>query len=59
MLGNWTFDKNEMKLGLRYYAVVMSIEKSCIRFNNNRINSLERYDTAQNYKVLHKAFVPT
>jgi hypothetical protein len=43
-----------MKLGLRNYTVIMSNEKSCIKFNNNRLNSLQSYDIAQNYTVLHR-----
>jgi hypothetical protein len=34
-----------MKLGLRNYAVIMSIENSY---------SLERYHIAENYNILHK-----
>jgi hypothetical protein len=43
-----------MQLGLRNYAFIMPIEISCIKFNNNEINTLPRYDTAQNYRILHK-----
>jgi hypothetical protein len=42
-----------MKLVLQNYAIIISIENSCIKFNNE-INSLQRYDTAQNYRILHK-----
>jgi hypothetical protein len=30
-----------MKLGLQNYAVIILIEKSYIKFNNNKINSLQ------------------
>jgi hypothetical protein len=30
-----------MKLGLQNYVVVMPIEGNCIRFNNNKIDSLK------------------
>jgi hypothetical protein len=43
-----------MKLGLQNYAVIVPIENSYIKFNNNKINSLQVYDIAQNYKILHK-----
>jgi hypothetical protein len=48
-------DHHEMKLGLPNYAVIMSISKysSCIR-TNNKLNSLQNHDTAQNYKNLHR-----
>jgi hypothetical protein len=42
-----------MKLGLQNYVFIMSIENSYMQFNNNEINSLQRYD-AQNYRILHK-----
>jgi hypothetical protein len=34
---------------------------SCIKFNSYKINRLERYDSAQNYRILKvwSAFVPT
>jgi hypothetical protein len=28
--------------------------KSYIKFNNKKINSLQIYDTAQSYRILHK-----
>jgi hypothetical protein len=42
-------DHHEMKLGLPNYAVIMSVSKysSCIR-TNNKLNSLQNHDTAQN-----------
>jgi hypothetical protein len=42
-----------MYLGLKNYAVIMTIEKSCIKFNK-KINSLQRYDSARNYIILHR-----
>jgi hypothetical protein len=49
--------RHEMKVRLQNYAI-MSSENSCIRFNNNNnnnINYLQRYDIAQNYRILHKS----
>jgi hypothetical protein len=43
-----------MKLGLQNYAVIILPENSCIRFNNNNANNLQKYDIAQTYRVLHK-----
>jgi hypothetical protein len=52
-----TFDKKkkiyEMRLELHNYAVYISTEKICIKFYNNKINSLERHDTAWHYRILH------
>jgi hypothetical protein len=44
-----------MKLGLQKYAVIIPIGNSYIKFNNNKRNSLQTYDTAHNYRILHKA----
>jgi hypothetical protein len=44
-----------MKLGLHNYAVIIPTEKSCIKFNNNMLNNLQRYYTAQNYRILYKS----
>jgi glutathione peroxidase-family protein len=35
-------------------CAVMPIENSCNKFNNNKINCLQRYDITENYKILHK-----
>jgi hypothetical protein len=43
-----------MKLGLQNYAVIMPIEQGCIKFNNDKLNSLQSHDIAQNYRVLHR-----
>jgi hypothetical protein len=43
-----------MKLGLQNYAVITLTKNSCIRFNNNKINTLQTYGAAQNYRILHK-----
>jgi hypothetical protein len=32
----------------------MPIENNCIKFNNNKINSLQRCDFVQNYRILQK-----
>jgi glycine cleavage system protein P-like pyridoxal-binding family len=47
-------EKSDMKLGLQNYAVIIPIETSCVKFNNNKINSLHRYDIAQIHKIRHK-----
>jgi hypothetical protein len=36
-----------MKIGLQNYAVI-PIENSCNKFNNNKTNSLQRYDITEN-----------
>jgi hypothetical protein len=41
--------------GLQNYAIITQTENSCIKCNSNKINSLQRYDTAQNYRILHQA----
>jgi hypothetical protein len=46
--------KNEMILRLLNDAVIMPSEKNCIKFNNSKLNSLQSYDTAQNYRILHR-----
>jgi hypothetical protein len=43
-----------MKFGLENYAIIMPIQKSCIKFNNNMLDSLQRYEIAQNYRILHR-----
>jgi hypothetical protein len=43
-----------MKLRLQNYAVIMVIENRCIKFNNNRINTVQRYDIAQSLRFLHR-----
>jgi predicted small secreted protein len=50
---------HEMKLVLQNFAVIMPVEKSFIRFNNNILNSFQTYGTANNYRVLQigSAFV--
>jgi hypothetical protein len=40
-------------MGLQNYVVIMPIKNSCIKFNN-KINSLQNHDIAQNYRILHK-----
>jgi tRNA C32,U32 (ribose-2'-O)-methylase TrmJ len=44
-----------MKLELQNYAVFIPTDNSYIKFNNSKISSLQTYDTAQNYRILHKA----
>jgi hypothetical protein len=43
-----------MKLGLQNYAIIIPTDNSYSKFNNNMINSLQIYDIAQNYRILHK-----
>jgi hypothetical protein len=43
-----------MKMGLQNYVVIIQIDKSYIKFNNNKTNSSQRYDTAQNYRIVYK-----
>jgi hypothetical protein len=45
---------HEMKQRLQKYASIIPMENSCIRLNSNRVNSLQMYDIAQNYRILHK-----
>jgi len=42
-----------MKLGLWKHAVIMPMESSCVKFNNNKLHSLRRYNIAQSYIILH------
>lgn len=48
-----------MKLGLQNYTAIMLVK--AIKFNNNKINCLQMYDTAQNlvqiYVKSYSAFV--
>jgi hypothetical protein len=39
-------------LGLENYIVIIPTENSYIKFN--KVNSLQIYDIAQNYSILHK-----
>jgi hypothetical protein len=43
-----------MKPELQNYAVIIPVDNSYIKFKNKKINSLQIYDTAQNYTILHK-----
>jgi hypothetical protein len=43
-----------MKPGLQNYAVIIQNEKSYIKFTNKKLNSLQIYYTAQNYRIIHK-----
>jgi tRNA C32,U32 (ribose-2'-O)-methylase TrmJ len=45
---------HEMKLGLQNYAITIPIDKSYVKFNNNKINSLQIYEISQNYRILHQ-----
>jgi hypothetical protein len=42
-----------MKLAVQNYAVNIPTENSYIKFDK-KIDSLQRYDIAQNYRILHK-----
>jgi hypothetical protein len=41
-------------MGLQNYAVTILNENSCIQINNNKINNIQKYDIAQDYRILHK-----
>jgi hypothetical protein len=43
--------KHEMRLGFHNYALIMHTEKSCIKCGN-KLNCLQRYDIAQNYRII-------
>jgi hypothetical protein len=43
-----------MKLELQRYAV-MKTEKSCIKFNNGNLYSLQGYNIAQSHYILYRA----
>jgi hypothetical protein len=40
----------EMKLRFKNYAVIITIENRCIRFNNYNLNSLYKYDIAKKFQ---------
>jgi hypothetical protein len=42
------------KSGFQSHVVIMLIEASCIKFSNNKLNSLKIYGIVQNYRILHK-----
>jgi hypothetical protein len=48
------FRKDEMRLELQNYTVVNANEDICMKFNNNKINSLQRNDIAQDYIIVYK-----
>jgi hypothetical protein len=43
-----------MKSGLWNSALAKPIKKSCIKFNNNKLNNLQRYNIAQKYRILYR-----
>jgi hypothetical protein len=43
-----------MKVEHQNYAVIMPIESSYIELNNRKTNNIQKYDTVQNYRILHK-----
>jgi hypothetical protein len=47
-----------MKFGFQNYTVIIPINNSYIKFNNNKINSVQIYNIAQNYRILHKIVHP-
>jgi hypothetical protein len=51
----YTFDKKiyEMKLGFRNYTGIIPTENKIYHINN-KVNSLQTFDIAQNYRILHK-----
>jgi hypothetical protein len=46
--------KREMCLERQNYAIIIPNENSCIKFDSNKIDSLQRYDTTQNFRILHR-----
>jgi hypothetical protein len=51
-----------MKLVFHNYATIKLMENSCVKFSNEKSNSLQRYDISQNYRIMHivdQAFIPT
>jgi hypothetical protein len=42
-----------MKLGIQNSSGIVGIEKNCITFNNNKLNSIQN-DDAKNYRILHR-----
>jgi hypothetical protein len=42
-----------MNMGLQNYAVFIPTENSYAKLNNKKKNTLKRYDTAQNYRILY------
>jgi hypothetical protein len=46
--------RREIKMVLHGDAIVMLIENTCIVFNNNKFNSLHRYDIPQNDRIVHR-----
>jgi hypothetical protein len=42
-----------MKLRFKNYAVIITIENRCIRFNNYNLNSLYKYDIAKKLFYFH------
>jgi hypothetical protein len=43
-----------MKLRLQNYTVIMLIEKSSIKFNSYKLNSVPVYEIVHNYRNLHR-----
>jgi hypothetical protein len=43
-----------MKLGLQNNTIIIAINNSYIKCNNDKINSLQTNGIAQNYRILHK-----
>jgi hypothetical protein len=51
---NTFHNKSWNKTGVQNYAVIIPIKSSCIERNNKKLTSLQRYEIALNYKILHK-----
>jgi hypothetical protein len=49
--------KSQNEIGLHNYAVITPVENTYITYIkfNNKVNTLQVYDSAQNYRILHKA----
>jgi hypothetical protein len=43
-----------MNLGLLNYTIIIPIDNSYIKFNNNRINNLQTYVILQIYRILEE-----
>jgi hypothetical protein len=43
-----------MKLRLQNCVIIIPTVNNYIKFNNNKINSLQMCDTTQNYRILYK-----
>jgi hypothetical protein len=47
-------ERREMKLVLQNYAIIMHTEKTCVKLNNNTLNTPQRCDVTQNYRIIRR-----